>query len=913
MLKNLSSRELQLLLLGSCSAVIYFFIVMFVSIYGMQVFAFQLFYLISATLFPFGLFFIFKRCFSAEEETLNRFGLWLLFSNLLLIGGLCFLTPPYSLEIAMIGLSIWTLIQVIFCILHGWNTVFFKKIIEHPWFYRLMCAMIALIPCVAFVNTLYSLFLKSGYTLLQAFHKQNQNLFIYVLAAVSILVITLLVQVFVFEKRKASNFSKYYTIFLCFSPILLFDVMNDFDVEHYNAYVAPAIAVLHGKIPLIDVFCHYGFSYLLFTLVFLFLPNNYAVLGAVISGLNVWCLILFLFMLKRVIKNPTYFLLLSITTVFGSHYLLAHSENLIPSAIAMRYFPTYLIMYCLFNRFYDDRQVIQGTFFRSPMLFFLLTLNALWSLESILFLLIMVSAYFWLTIDSWKKMCIAVAKLVAFIFGVYLAIAILYALIFHDLPSYKTYIKYIYYYMDPNTKIGARFLFVNNGFLSRFLIWIPMAIMHVVGLFYLLYHRFVKKINNNEIKSLLFINAVGVSSVVYFIFQPSLFTFICTGYPSLLVLVGGLVQLKEKTKSNCFRFGVNASLIIMTYMFLLIMSLSIKSRPATAEPSGNILTQFLYDGNFFHENFFYNLNNFCTKKVLEDRHDILAITENTCKRNSYHQEMYDLIEKWFKNEDEILLFHRDSTEALVEHKKIHRLLVSPLNDYLSYDIRSHVMGKVGKSVHLNDIVIVDKDLNFFPIEISILKKIDTLFNFLKLEETPHFSVFKLTKKDPGKESDLVFPIEPKGAVSSVVYRGNYKMDEVTGGVGALFDYDKETSWFATANNTFSTSNFWVKINLGKEYFINNIKMWRNIDFRVPEYVSKRHNIFPVNFNIKLSEDGEKWSLEKYESNYSLNQNSYYNAIMGGKKAQYIMINVLLQKNQSFFISEVEVFGKEVVH
>ena len=75
---------------------------------------------------------------------------------------------------------------------------------------------------------------------------------------------------------------------LCFSPILLFDVVNDFDVEHYNAYVAPAIAVLHGKIPLIDVFCHYGFSYLLFTLVFMFLPNNYAVLGAVVSGLNVW-------------------------------------------------------------------------------------------------------------------------------------------------------------------------------------------------------------------------------------------------------------------------------------------------------------------------------------------------------------------------------------------------------------------------------------------------------------------------------------------------------------------------------------------------------------------------------------------------------------------------------------------------
>ncbi len=913
MLKNLSSRELQLLLLGSCTAVVYFFIVMLVSIYGLQIFAFQLFYLISATVFPFGLFLIFKRCFFGKAETLNRFGLWLLFSNLLLIAGLCFLTPPYSLEMAAIGLSLWTLIQIIAGILHAWNTVLFKKIIEQPWFYRLFCAMIALIPCLAFANTLYALFLKSGYTLLQSFYKQDQHIFIYVLAAVSILVVILLVQIFCFEKRKASVFSKYYTILLCFSPILLFDVMNDFDIEHYNAYVAPAIAVLHGKIPLIDVFCHYGFSYLLFSVVFLFLPNNYAVLGAVVSGLNVWCLILFLFMLKKIIKNPTYFLLLSITTVFGSHYLLAHSENIIPSAVAMRYFPTYLMMYCLFKRLYADREETQGNFFSRPMIVLLLTLNALWSLESILFLLIMVSAYFWLSIDTWKKICVATLKLIAFILGVYLVIAILYGLIFQDFPNYMTYIKYIYYYMDPNTKIGSRFLFVNNGFSSRFLIWLPMAIMHVVGLFYLLYHRFIKKINNQDIKALLFINAVGVSSIVYFIFQPSLFTFICTGYPSLLVLVGGLVQLKEHSKSNCFRFGINLSLIIMTYIFLLIMSLSIKSRPATAEPSGNMLTQFLYDGKFFHENFFYNLRNFCTKKVLEDRSDVLAITENTCKRNAYHQEMYDLIDKWFKNEDEILLFHRDSTEALVEHKKIHKLLVSPLNDYLSYDIRNHVMGKVEKAVHLDDIVIVDKDLNFFPIEISILKKIDTLFNFLKLEETPHFYVFRLSNKDSGTESDLVFPIEPKGAESSLIYRSQHKTDEITMGVGALFDYDKETSWFATAKNTFSTSNFWVKIDLGKEYRINNIKIWRTIDFRVPDYVSKRHNLFPLNFNIKLSDDGKKWSLEKHESHYRLNQDSYYNAKMEGKKARYIMINVLLQKNQSFFISEVEVFGKEVMH
>jgi hypothetical protein len=911
MLKNLSMRELQLLLLGSCTAIVYFFIVLLVAIYRMEKFAFQLFYLVSATIFPFGLLWVFKRCFSVGKETLSHFGLWLLFSNLLLIGGLCFSTPPYSVDLSANALFMWTVAQIIFGILHGWRTKPFQTVIENHWFFRLMCVMIALIPCAAFTNSFYALFLKAGYELLWTFHRANENMVVWVFSGASVLVIMLLVQVFFFEKRKPSDFSKYYTILLCFSPLLLFDVVNNFDVEHYNAYVAPAIAVLHGKIPLIDVFCHYGFSYLLFTLLFLFLPNNYSVLGAVISGMNVWCLILFLLMLKRVVRNPSYFLILSITTVFGSHYLLAHSENIIPSALAMRYFPTFLIMYCLFKRLYASNASENKAFFTAPILFFLLVLNALWSIESILFLLVMVSAYFWLTIDSWKHMGVALIKLVAFIFGVYLAVALVYGLVLGQLPSYKTYLKYIYYYLDPDTKIGSRFLFVNNGFLSRFFIWIPMAIMHVVGLFYLVYHRFVKKIRNIEIQSLLFLNAVGVASVVYFIFQPSLFTFICTGYPSLLVLVGGLIQLKEKTKSGCFRFGLNLSLIVMTYIFIVIMALSVKSRPATAEPNGNILTQFLYDGNIFHENFFYNLNHFCTNKSPENRSDVLAITENSCKRNGYHQEMYDVIDKWFKNEDEILLFHRDLTEALVEHHKIHRLMVSPLNDYLSYDIRSHVMSKVSSYVHLGDIVVVDKDLNLFPIEISILKKMDTMFSFSLLEETPHFMVFKLTNKQEKKESDIKFPIEPKGAISSLVYNNEYNIEEVKGGVGALFDHDKETSWFATKHNTFVTNVFWIKINLGGEFTIDNIKVWRAIDFRVPEYFSKRHNFFPENFNIKFSEDGKLWTLGKSEYNYSSTTENYYNAVFIGKKARYIMIDVLLEKNTSFYISEVEIFGKKV--
>ena len=911
MLNNLSPRELQLLLLGSSTAVSYALIVLLVMSYDLKQFAFQFFYLISTTCFPIGLLCIFRRCFSGKQESMTHLGLWMLFTNLLLIGALSCLISPYSVETATEVICAWMVVQIIAWIFHIWKTHFFEQIITHRYFCRVMCFMIALFPVAAFFNTFYSNFLLSAYGLLRYFYYSNNTLVLNIFFGGSVLGIILLIQLFCFEKRKASSLSKYYTTALCFSPILLFDVMNNFDIEHYNAYVAPAIAVLHGKIPLIDVFCHYGFSYLLFTLIFMILPNNYAVLGAVVSTLNVWCLIIYLLMLKRLVKNPTYFLILSISSLLGTHYLLAHSENIIPSSMAMRYFPTFLITYLLFNRFYHAKDTDDKTWFKSPSLIGVMILNALWSMESIVFLCLICTTYFWLKTKTWKSFTISFCEMIAVILSPYILIGVFYAIFFQKLPNYLTYIKYIYYYLDPNTKIGSRFLLINNGFVERFFIWVPMAVMHVVGLFYLLYHRFIKNIQDTVIQSILFLNTAGVACIVYFILQPSLFSYICTGYFSLLVLLGGLIQLKERTKSSCFRFGINFSLIGITYIFLLIISLSVKSKPITGEPSGNILTQFLYDGNFFDEKFFYNLTHFCTDKIIQDRTDILAITENSCTRNSYHQEMYNLIKKWFSNQDEILLFHRDLTEALVEHKKIHKLMVSPLNDYLSYDIRKSVLSKVDSSVSVGDILVVEKDLNLFPIENAILKKINSLFNCVLLEETEHFKVFKLEKKEKNKKSDLLFPIQPVGAVSSLVYRSQYNIEEVKGGLGALFDNDKETSWFATKGNIFNKNTFWVKIDLGQEYYIDNIKLWRTIDFRVPELFSQVRNIFPKNFNIKLSTDQKKWTIEASEKQYRLLGNNYYDAKFNHQKARYIMIDVFVDKADAFYISEVEIFGEQV--
>ncbi len=47
------------------------------------------------------------------------------------------------------------------------------------------------------------------------------------------------------------------------------------DALHYTAYLGPANAVAAGRIPLVDVFCQYGQSYLIYLLALEWLPWTY--------------------------------------------------------------------------------------------------------------------------------------------------------------------------------------------------------------------------------------------------------------------------------------------------------------------------------------------------------------------------------------------------------------------------------------------------------------------------------------------------------------------------------------------------------------------------------------------------------------------------------------------------------------
>jgi hypothetical protein len=91
--------------------------------------------------------------------------------------------------------------------------------------------------------------------------------------------------------------------------------------------------------------------------------------------------------------------------------------------------------------------------------------------------------------------------------------------------------------------------------------------------------------------------------------------------------------------------------------------------------------------------------------------------------------------------------------------------------------------------------------------------------------------------------------------------------------------------------------------------MDNIKIWRRIDYRKPEYAASEAFRFLSNFNISLSEDDKHWFLLSSKENFDIGNQYFYEAKASGKKARYLKVNILWNDERDFSISEIQAFGK----
>jgi hypothetical protein len=900
--------------MGSCSVILYAVISSWMRLYEVSNIFIKLWYCASVSLFPLILLFVQSKVVSKSTGCINNLGNLVFLVNLLFI---------FSLVISMIfGYSMTFLIEYQYLLMLAYFLIFLTQLYNSSVFDfwknknyldNFLVILLCITITMGFCGSLYLPFVTENISFFKEIVLLKLSIKTVMFFSFLVFGALFIAWVFFYCKNETIKNNKKLTFLICFSPILLFDVLNNFDIEHYNAYLGPAIAVLNGKVPLIDVFCQYGLSYLVFTVGYLVFPNNYAVASVIVSVLNIICWVVLLLTLRRFIRNPLYFSVIALTHLFGSAYILVHTANLLPSTLCMRYLPTILLSYFLLSQIQSEkRDVDKIEFFSLNAFNVLLVLNVIWSIETLISLVIIYAAYLWVMALSFRSIFNNLHRLFLFVVSIYLTVTAVYLISFNEFPNYWMYLKYIYAYVNPYIKAGTVFLSVPSDIYSHFFFWMVFAVVHLCLFCNLISYRFSQYKEDVTVRMILFFNVVCIVCLAYFILQPSLFSFVNSGYPSFILIFSLLLMELDRTKRFEFKVCSRILLFSLVYFFFFVAVKGVFVTHKNFYKNGDLLYSIFHDRGFKFDRFLYNLNNFCSNKnISPGAGPNLSIEENTCRRNTYHQELYDSIEKWYPDKKEILIFHRDSVELLMEHKKVNPILVNPINDSLVEDLKIKTVKWVEDKVYEGDIVIVEKYLNVLPIEYRVLRKMADRFRFILLEETPHLKIFKLAKKERNQKSELSFPIELKQSLASFSYLPELNGAEIILGAPALFDKDKETSWSVAQDIIRKVDTFWIWMDLGALYSLDNIKFWRKIDFRKPEYAEKNAFAFLNNFNVELSPDNKSWFIAVSKNNFEYKNKSYYESNLDYKKARYIRFNFFVSKAQDLSISEIEVFGKKV--
>src|SRR5690606_25539591 len=139
-----------------------------------------------------------------------------------------------------------------------------------------------------------------------------------------------------------------------------------------------------------------------------------------------------------------------------------------------------------------------------------------------------------------------------------------------------------------------------------------------------------------------------------------------SGYPSFILIFSFLLMESERTKRFEFKYCSKFLLFSLVFFFFFMAEKNMFIKHKNFYKNGDLLYSFFHDRGFSFKRFLYNVNHFCSNKSPSPgAGPNLAIEENTCRRNAYHQELYDAIKKWYPEKKEMLIFHRDAVEVLM--------------------------------------------------------------------------------------------------------------------------------------------------------------------------------------------------------------------------------------------------------
>jgi hypothetical protein len=693
------------------------------------------------------------------------------------------------------------------------------------------------------------------------------------------------------RKVQATETHSGWTLLVCFSPVLLFSIQNSFDTGHYDALIAPAIAVLHGKVPLVDVFCQYGLGYLLLTLAFWVLPNTYAVCAVIVSLMNIWVSVLYLLMLRLLIKNPYAFSIMGVASVFGTYFCNEISTNLVPSALSFRYLPALLFLYFLLM----GKSLEENRLNRQSNIGFLL-LNAFWSAECLIFYFLIAGCYRWLMTYSIKEVFISTGKLLFKLMCGLLVFFGIYLLLFKKIPNYLIYFEYPLSYL---TGRNDRALFYEqiDPFSERYLFFVPMALLSIMIFYWNIFgsKRKTKDLIFNRLcltnfSGIIFFVYIAVHSFVFFIkLEFTLF---------LLPFFGALWFIREKTKNAIFKF-LSDSLIWVTCLvfFCIFITRTFYIMPSNLGSNDALIYHLVHYKPDIFKNFWYNLNNFCSKSSYREKNNskLAVFLQNSCQRYDFNQEVKDVISRHYKDRHDVLIFSDSIVEILFENHKYHAIFVDPMNDSGSDSTKNKIIDAKIDARKYGDIVVIDKNIGLDKFQSNILIKLWKKFGFKNIDETPHLWICQLIEKtDDGSPWFLA-------KNNFVRYLGK----------NGMIDHSKQMNMTSLDLTGYFKNKdvLTIEMDFDPPILVDGIKIWHVLSAKdLLKYRFFSNNAMKT-FDVLTSVDGKKWNVALSEENYFINNKKYYYKNIVPIRAKYIRFNAVID-SPILVLSPLEVFGKD---
>ena len=174
-------------------------------------------------------------------------------------------------------------------------------------------------------------------------------------------------------------------VLLAIFLLSLFKTDLGHDSLSYDPYSGPASAVALGAIPMVDVFSQYGLNYLLLTAGLKLLPWSMYSMSLVVTILDLLYYFVVVLICIKLSKDKILALALSVFLIFFLASAALYNPSYTPSAGAMRYLPSMLLLLALCH--------VRHRAFFSRAVVFALCLSSLWSLEAAIFSCVTCSVY----------------------------------------------------------------------------------------------------------------------------------------------------------------------------------------------------------------------------------------------------------------------------------------------------------------------------------------------------------------------------------------------------------------------------------------------------------------------------------------------------------------------------------------